>query len=735
MSDTRTVRFHAGPARAPTAPISAIFLQSPMRTDTPRPIHLEDYRPSNYLIDTVDLDIALDPTATTVAARLAIRPNPAHRGKHGALKLDGEMLRLDEIKLDGKVLKPGAYKLSATHLTIPDVPARPFVLETRVTINPQANKALQGLYRSRGMFCTQCEAEGLPADHLLSSTGRMCCRSTPCRVEADTQLASRAARQRQSRRSAARSTAASATTRSGRIRTPSPATCSPSSAAICRSIASTVHDHVGPQGRPRASTSSPARKSAPRWAMDASKRSMAWDERRFGREYDLDVFNIVAVSDFNMGAMENKGLNIFNDRLILASPDTATDAIYEAIESVVAHEYFHNWTGNRITCRDWFQLCLKEGLTVFRDQEFSADERSPTVQRITDVRQLQGAAVSRGCRARSRIPCGPTAISRSTTSIRATVYEKGAELVRMIADHPRAAMASAKGMDLYFERHDGDAATVEDFVACFEDASGARSDAVHDRGIGRPARRNWSARSTGTARSKTADLTVEQIHPADPGRAQEEAAAHSRPAGSARRQRAAICRSSSPTGGELADGVVHVTQARGDVPLHRRPVAAGSRRCCAGFSAPVNLTIDLSDRDLEFLMANDSDLFNRWQAANAYATRALMPASSRLCRTASAAARAAPSPGRSAPPSPTTASTRPTARKCSSCRRKPTSPARSAATSIPSLIHRARGSYCGSSAPRSGTTLEAIYAANADARGLLARRQRAPAGGRCATPR
>ena len=361
------------------------------------------------------------------------------------------------------------------------------------------------------------------------------------------------------------------------------------------------------------------------WAMDSLKRSMRWDERRFGREYDLDVFNIVAVSDFNMGAMENKGLNIFNDRLILASPETATDNIFEAIESVVAHEYFHNWTGNRITCRDWFQLCLKEGLTVYRDQEFSADERSATVQRIIDVRALKTHQFAEDAGPLAH-PVRPESYIEINNFYTSTVYEKGAEVVRMIATI-LGRDGFRRGMDLYFERHDGEAATVDEFVTCFEDASGTDLSQF----------RLWYSQA-GTPElvanlrydkdKKTADLEVEQILPATPGQPTKKpmhipirlgllgANGHDLGLKLAGEE-------------ELPDGVVSLTKRRQsfrfiDVPS--RPVPSLLR----GFSAPVNVTLDLPDDDAELLMANDSDLFNRWQAANSYASRALVEAVSAL---------------------------------------------------------------------------------------------------------
>ena len=346
---------------------------------------------------------------------------------------------------------------------------------------------------------------------------------------------------------------------------------------------------------------------------------MRWDEQRFGREYDLDVFNIVAVSDFNMGAMENKGLNIFNDRLILASPETATDTIFEAIESVVAHEYFHNWTGNRITCRDWFQLCLKEGLTVYRDQEFSADERSATVQRIIDVRALKTHQFAEDAGPLAH-PVRPESYIEINNFYTSTVYEKGAEVVRMIATI-LGRDGFRQGMDLYFERHDGEAATVDEFVTCFEDASGADLSQF----------RLWYSQA-GTPElvaslrydkdKKTADLEVEQILPATPGQANKKPmhipirlgllGANGHDLGL-----------KLDGGEELPDGVVSLTKRRQSfrfVDVPSRPVPSLLR----GFSAPVNVTLDLPDDDAELLMANDSDLFNRWQAANSYAARTLV---------------------------------------------------------------------------------------------------------------
>ncbi|MGI9408166.1 MAG: aminopeptidase N, partial [Hyphomicrobiaceae bacterium] len=355
------------------------------------------------------------------------------------------------------------------------------------------------------------------------------------------------------------------------------------------------------------------------WAMDSLKRSMKWDEKRFGREYDLDVFMIVAVSDFNMGAMENKGLNIFNDKLILASPETATDANYEAIESVIAHEYFHNWTGNRITCRDWFQLCLKEGLTVFRDQEFSADERSRAVQRIADVRTLKSHQFPEDAGPLAH-PVRPSRYIEINNFYTATVYEKGAELCRMIQTIV-GIDGFREGMDLYFERHDGEAATIEQFLTCFEDATGEY--------LTQFAR--WYEQA-GTPEligdfdydpdQQTASLKLSQVIPPTPGQVNKKP--HHVPV---RVGLLAGDGSDMPltlqNGEPVEDGVLHLTRREQtfrftDIP--EQPVLSLLRE----FSAPVNIGLEQGDRDLEFLMANDSDLFNRCQAAQTFATRNIL---------------------------------------------------------------------------------------------------------------
>ena len=354
------------------------------------------------------------------------------------------------------------------------------------------------------------------------------------------------------------------------------------------------------------------------WAMDALKRAMRWDEQRFGREYDLDVFNIVAVSDFNMGAMENKGLNIFNDRLILASPETATDSNYESIESVVAHEYFHNWTGNRITCRDWFQLCLKEGLTVYRDQEFSAEQRSRTVQRISDVRQLKALQFPEDQGPLAH-PVRPESYIEINNFYTPTVYEKGAELVRMIEAVLGREQFRA-GMDLYFDRHDGEAVTIEDFVACFADASG-RDFTQFKRWYLQAGTPEIVCDLTYDRRKKAAALTVHQVLKPTHGQPKKPLFI---PLNMALLGQNGKEMDLEVEGGiKLRDGVLAVADRTTSFKFKgvtSRPVPSLLR----GFSAPVNVSITLSDDDLAFLMHHDDDLFNRWQASNKFTTRAIL---------------------------------------------------------------------------------------------------------------
>ena len=356
-----------------------------MRPEAPVTIRLEDYQPAPYTLETVHLDFRLMPTATNVEARLVFqRADGTPIGT--PLVLDGDELELTGLSLDGLPLQPEDIKVSPDRLEIITPPANRFELKIQTRIDPSANSKLEGLYRSSGTYCTQCEAEGFRRityfpdrpDVLAVYTTRIEARKS----EAPTLLGNG---------NPVENGDVAGTDRHFAIwHDPHP---KPSYlfALVAGDLAKVSDRFVTKSGKDVALNIyvEHGRESLCDWAMDSLKRSMKWDEDTFGLEYDLDVFNIVAVSDFNMGAMENKGLNIFNDKYVLADPETATDQDYANIEAVIAHEYFHNWTGNRITCRDWFQLCLKEGLTVFRDQEFSSDMRSRTVKRISDVKLLK----------------------------------------------------------------------------------------------------------------------------------------------------------------------------------------------------------------------------------------------------------------------------------------------------------------------------------------------------------
>ena len=588
-----------------------------MYRTTPAAIQLKDYRPPEFLIEQADLRLDLDAADTRVESRLSIRRNPAATRGDGDLHLDGEQLTLDEVALDGTVLPPAEYQQTDTALIVRRVPDR-FVLTTKVRICPEANTALEGLYVSKDLLCTQCEAEGFrrityfidrpdvmtrfrvtltadparypvllsngnPAGEETLADGRHLARwddpfPKPCYlfavVAGDLALVEDRFR-----------------TRSG------------------RDVALRIY--VEPENRDKCDH-----------AMASLKRAMSWDETNYGREYDLDLFMIVAVSHFNMGAMENKGLNIFNAKYILARPDTATDQDFAGIEGVVAHEYFHNWTGNRITCRDWFQLSLKEGFTVYRDQEFSADMGSRGVKRINDVRMLRARQFAEDSGPMAH-PVRPDSYIEINNFYTATVYEKGAEVVRMQANLLGPARFRA-ATDLYFERHDGQAVTTDDFVACMEDAGG----------IDLAQFRRWYSQA-GTPVLECSDdwdpttgtyqLEVRQHTPATPGQP-DKLPLHIPLAvglisadGSDLPMRLAGEDETPAEGTRMLELRTPVERFRFE-GLGERPVPSLLR----GFSAPVRLRYPYSDADLMFLMAHDSDGFNRWDAAQTLAQRRLL---------------------------------------------------------------------------------------------------------------
>jgi aminopeptidase N len=582
----------------------------------PRPILLKDYAPPSYVIEHVDLDVALAPERTRVHARMQVRPNPRAGSKPGEISLDGEMLELEEVRLNGRRLDSSAYIASDKGLVVAKPPAGAFTLDVVTFCNPDANKALSGLYRSRGIYCTQCEAQGFRRiTYFLDRPDVLATYTT--RIEADRDEAPVLL---SNGNPGEHGLLAGGKRHYAVWRDPHP---KPSYlfALVGGRLAHLASSFTTASGRnvDLKIYVEPGKESRCAWAMDALKRSMRWDEERFGREYDLDVFNIVAVSDFNMGAMENKGLNIFNDALVLASPETASDQSFADIERVIAHEYFHNWTGNRITCRDWFQLCLKEGLTVFRDQEFCADQRDATVQRIRDVRNLKARQFPEDGGPLAH-PVRPDRYIEINNFYTATVYEKGAELVRMIQTL-LGRDGFRKGLDLYFERHDGQAATVEQFVACFEDSSGRslRQFLIWYSQAGTP---ELVCKLKYDARARTAELTINQLLPPTPGEAKKKPL-HIPLRMGLLGHNGHDLDLTLESGEQVANGLLELTKRTETFRFRdvtSRPVPSLLR----GFSAPVNLTIERTEDDLQFLMANDSDLYNRWQAAQDYATRVLL---------------------------------------------------------------------------------------------------------------
>jgi len=581
-------------------------------SDAPQAINLADYQAPHYSVDRVELAFDLGEESTTVRSELAVR-----RQAPGPLVLDGEDLELLAVSIDGEALPPSAYDVSPTSLTILEPPAE-FTLRIDVRIQPQNNTKLEGLYKSSGNFCTQCEAEGFRRITYFLDRPDVTSVYT-VRIEADRAaypvLLSNGNLVDQGTGDGERHWV--------EWHDPYP---KPSYlfALVAGDLAVAEDTFTTASGRAVALKIYVEHGKEDRCghAMDSLKKAMRWDEERFGLEYDLDIYMIVAVSDFNMGAMENKGLNVFNDKYVLADPETATDSDYGFIEVIVAHEYFHNWTGNRVTLRDWFQLSLKEGLTVFRDQEFSADVRSGAVKRIQDVRTLRARQFPEDAGPLAH-PVRPASYIEINNFYTATVYEKGAELVRMIQTI-LGKDAFEKGVRRYLTDNDGRAATVEDFVAAMEAESGA--DLSHFM--------EWYGQAG------TPSVAIEKSY--------DEAAA---------RCRLTFKQSNAPTPGQDKKRPLHIPIRLGlldgagaemplcldgenpaDAPRQRTinlsepvetiefvglesdPVVSALR----DFSAPVTLSAPLGDSDRAFLLAHDKDPFNRWEAGQQYATDYLL---------------------------------------------------------------------------------------------------------------
>jgi aminopeptidase N len=587
-----------------------------MRGDSDETVYLSDYQPTPYRVERVELDVAIAPEQSRVRALLTISPREG-TAAGAPLELDGENLRLETIAIDGLPLALTDYEVSAHGLIVHEPPLRRFVVETEVTIEPEKNLKLMGLYRSNGTWCTQCEPEGFRRITYYFDRPDVL---APFRI----------------RMSADKTLAPVLLANGNRVESgdlpegrhfavwddpfPKPSYL----VAMVAGDLGSIHDSFTTMSGREVALGiycSHGKEEECLYAMDSLKRAMAWDERRFGREYDLDIFNIVAVSDFNFGAMENKGLNIFNDKLVFAKPETATDADYASIERVIAHEYFHNWTGDRITCRDWFQLCLKEGLTVYRDQEFSADDRSRPVKRIEDVRLLRQVQFPEDGGPLAHPP-RPDHFKEINNFYTTTVYEKGAEVVRMLAtligeDRFR------KGMDLYFDRHDGEATTIEAFIKSFEDANGL--DLQHFQ--------QWYLQAgtpevTVTDRydpaSQTYILDISQKTAPTPGQPDKQPMVLPIRFG-------LIGPNGSPmgwsgvSGAEVRDDLIVVDGQSASLiftGVANRPVPSLFR----GFSAPVKVSSNATAADRLFLARHDEDPFNRWQALQDVALELMMAA-------------------------------------------------------------------------------------------------------------
>jgi aminopeptidase N len=586
-----------------------------MAPDTGMIYRLEDYRPSDYLIDQTSLVFHLEATATRVIAVLDIHRR-AGAPLDAPLVLDGDGLKLVRLELDGRPVDASAHEATPERLTLRLPSARDrFKLTIETEIDPEANKALNGLYRSNGIYTTQCEAEGFRCiTYFLDRPDILSVYTV--RIEAD-------------RTEAPILLSNGDPVEAGELgdgrhyavwHDPHP---KPSYlfALVAGDLGLVSDRFVTASGREVALGIYVEHGKEPRaaYAMDALKRSMRWDEEAFGREYDLDVFNIVAVSDFNMGAMENKGLNIFNDKYVLADEETATDADYANIEAIIAHEYFHNWTGNRITCRDWFQLCLKEGLTVFRDHEFSADQRSRAVRRIAEVRNLRAQQFPEDQGPLAH-PVRPRRYREINNFYTATVYEKGSEVVRMLRTILGQAAFRA-GMDLYFDRHDGQAVTIEDFLACFAETSGEdlTQFALWYHQAGTP---NVTASATHDAARGELLLDIEQSLAATPSESRKKLMHIPLAFGLVGRDGEDVAYS-AVEGASVEDGVIHLKKRRHSVRFSgvaEMPAISLNR----GFSAPINLTLRQNAGALLHLALHDSDPFCRWQALVTMFTEALV---------------------------------------------------------------------------------------------------------------
>lgn len=579
----------------------------------PQPVYLSDYQPPAYRVTHTELTFDLDPSQTRVHSRLTIERH-SQASSTSPLVLEGEKLTLESLAIDGEPLGEEAYSLDDNGLVIASVPAE-FVLESEVVIAPEQNTALEGLYQSNGMYCTQCEAEGFrritfyPDRPDVMATFRVT-------VIGD--------KQREPVLLANGNPVERGDLDNGRHfvtwEDPHPKPC-----YLFALVAGDLHkveDHF--------TTMNGRNVTLQLWveeenlaktdhAMASLKRAMAWDETTYGREYDLDLFMIVAVNDFNMGAMENKGLNIFNSAAVLTHPDTATDAAFQQVEGIVAHEYFHNWSGNRVTCRDWFQLSLKEGFTVFRDQCFSADTNSAPVKRIQDVSFYRTAQFAEDA-GPSAHPVRPDHYIEITNFYTLTIYEKGAEIVRMLCNLV-GWDAFRQGSDLYFSRYDGQAVAIEDFVACMAETSDVDLDQFM-RWYEQAGTPEIDAHGEYDYAHGEYRLTLRQRTSATPGQTDKQPLhipVRMGLVGTKSGQDLTLTLDGEKHG---KDTVVHLREAEQTfvfTDVAEAPVPSLLRH----FSAPVKLQFPYSREDLAFLLTHDSDGFNRWDAGQRLAMLAL----------------------------------------------------------------------------------------------------------------
>jgi aminopeptidase N len=574
-------------------------------------IYLKDYQVPNFLIDDIFLDVSLHEDESFVVSRLSIRRNPDAPNQSAPLVLNGQELKLLELRMDGEIVLSKNYKTDDKSLTVKNVKDA-FELETKVSIKPQENTSLEGLYKSSNKFCTQCEAEGfrkitwfLDRPDVLSSF--------TTRIEADkTQYPVLLSNGNK--------------IDSGDCTEPDKAGrhwvvwhdpfLKPSYlfALVAGNLFSVDDSFTTCSGREVALQIFVEEKDLDKcdFALKSLKKAMKWDEDVYGREYDLDIFMIVAVDDFNMGAMENKGLNIFNSSCVLAKPETSTDFSFQRIEAIVAHEYFHNWSGNRVTCRDWFQLSLKEGFTVYRDSEFSADMGSRAVKRIDDVNFLRTVQFAEDAGPMAH-PVRPESYMEISNFYTVTIYEKGAEVVRMIANLLGPELFR-KGTDRYFEKFDGMAVTTEDFVATMEEVS--------DIDLGQ-FRRWYTQAGTPVLKVKGVydedaqaySLQVEQSCPPTPGQKQKENFYIPLSVALLNRKGEAIPLKLSEQDAETETSkVLAVSEKQEDFVFYgvsEKPVPSLLR----SFSAPVKIQFDYSRDELMFLMSHDTDGFVRWEAS------------------------------------------------------------------------------------------------------------------------